>query len=65
MKKDDLFLDEPLMRRIKRAEQLEREEVEGSSDREEEEEEQQDATVEAPVKHEVSADEDEIEEDDG
>lgn len=62
MKKDDLFLDEPLLRKIKRAEQLERETAEGSSDREEEEE-QEDPTVDAPVKPEAMGDDDEIEED--
>ncbi|KAJ4393686.1 hypothetical protein N0V93_002901 [Gnomoniopsis smithogilvyi] len=64
MKKDDLFFDEPLLRKIKRAEQLEREAAEGSSDREEEEDEQDDPTVDAPVKPEPTAGEDKIEEDD-
>lgn len=63
MKKDDLFLDEPLLRRIKRAEQLEREAAEGSSDREEEGE-QEDATIDIHVKPEATADEDDIEDDD-
>lgn len=63
MKKDDLFLDEPLLRRIKRAEQLEREAAEGSSDREEAGE-QEDATIDIHVKPEATADEDDIESDD-
>lgn len=40
MKKDDLYFDESLLRRIKRAEQAETAQAEPSSDREEEAEEQ-------------------------
>lgn len=64
MKKDDLFLDEPLLRRIKRAEQLEREAAEGSSDREEGGE-QEEATIDIHVKPEAMAGEDGSEDDDG
>lgn len=54
MNKDDLYFDEPLLRRIKRAEQAEREEEEASSDPEGEEEEQEDETVDAEVKGEAA-----------
>lgn len=52
MTKDDLYFDEPLLRRIRRAEQAEREQEEGSSDLEEEEE-QENETVNAPIKGEA------------
>lgn len=59
MKKDDLYFDESLLRKMKRAtEQAEKDKEQASSDRE-------DDTVEAPVKPEASEDEvDGVEEDD-
>lgn len=60
MKKDDLYFDEPLLRRIKRAAEAEREQAEPSSDRDEEadgaddvnEEDQEDETMNETVKDE-------------
>lgn len=52
MKKDDLYFDEPLLRRIERAAQAESAHAEPSSDREEEAEEDEDVTMNNTIKEE-------------